>query len=80
MDALQNASVEDFDAIDEIGDIIAQSVYDFLHSDYGQQVIGDLESLEITMEAEKSTSRSSPCGNLAKAFVVAVADSAGRSA
>jgi DNA ligase (NAD+) len=45
--------------VNEVGGIIAKSVYDFLHSDYGQQTIDDLRSLGIIMEAEK---KAAPAG------------------
>ena len=32
----------------EIGEIIAQSVFDYLHSDYGRKTIDDLASLGVT--------------------------------
>jgi DNA ligase (NAD+) len=50
IDALRGASVEQFAEINEIGPIIAQSVYDFLHGDYGTEIIDDLKSLGVTME------------------------------
>ena len=35
----------------EIGPIIAQSVYDFLHSKFGQETIADLKSVGVKMES-----------------------------
>ena len=37
------ADVEQLSEINEIGPIIAQSVYDFLHSEFGRQTIDDLQ-------------------------------------
>ena len=51
MEALRAASVEEIGSVNEIGPIIAQSVYDFLHSDFGAQTIDDLASLDVNMEA-----------------------------
>ena len=38
-------------SINEIGPIIAQSVYDFLHSKYGRETIEDLEGLGVKMKS-----------------------------
>ncbi|MCH8840114.1 MAG: NAD-dependent DNA ligase LigA [Planctomycetes bacterium] len=38
-DQLQQADVEQLSAIDEVGPTIAQSVYDFMHSEYGERII-----------------------------------------
>ncbi|MCA9271164.1 MAG: NAD-dependent DNA ligase LigA, partial [Planctomycetales bacterium] len=50
MTALVAASVEELAAVHEIGDVIAQSVYDYLHSDDGVQTIDDLRSSGLVME------------------------------
>ena len=47
---LQQASVEELAVTDEVGQIIAQSVYDFLHQPYGQRVIQQLLAAGCTME------------------------------
>lgn len=52
MDRLCKASVEELSRVPEIGPIIAQSVYDYLHSDYGQRTVEDLRALGIRMESE----------------------------
>ncbi len=54
IDALMAATVEQLSETMEIGPIIAQSVFDFLHSKFGQQTIEDLRSLGVMM---KSTAR-----------------------
>lgn len=59
MEALKKAKLEELSQVNEIGEIIARSVYDFLQSDYGRETIEDLRSLGISMEAEK---RSRPAG------------------
>ena len=51
MQALRAASVQDLSSTNEIGPIIAQSVYDFLHSNFGSQTIDDLASLGVVMKA-----------------------------
>jgi DNA ligase (NAD+) len=50
MKALREASAEQLSEVPEIGPIIAQSVYEFLHSDFGTEVIDDLASVGVTME------------------------------
>ena len=47
MDVLLQKSAEEIAAVDEIGPIIADSVYNFLHSDYGSQLIEDLRTLGL---------------------------------
>ena len=54
MDALMAASVEQLSETKEIGPIIAQSVYDYLHSKFGTETIEDLKSVGVKM---KSTAR-----------------------
>jgi DNA ligase (NAD+) len=50
IDALMAATVEQLSETDEIGSIIARSVYDFLHSPFGRETIEDLKSVGVTME------------------------------
>jgi len=53
IDALRAANVEQLSEINEVGSIIAQSVFDFLQSDYGAGAVDDLRSAGVIMEAEK---------------------------
>jgi len=48
---LKKAKVEDISAVDEIGDTIAQSVHDYLNSDFGEDLIGKLEAAGVSTEA-----------------------------
>jgi DNA ligase (NAD+) len=50
MDNLLDANVDRISAINEIGQIIAESVYDWLHSDFGTETIRDLRGLGVSME------------------------------
>jgi len=50
MDALAAADVEELSRINEIGPVIAQSVYDWLHSQFGRATIEDLKRLGVSME------------------------------
>lgn len=49
MDEIANQSVEDLAAVDEIGPVIAESVFTFFHSDFGSQLIQELETLGLSM-------------------------------
>ena len=48
---MQEATAEQIAEIHEVGDIIAQSVYDFLSSEEGQGIVADFEELGIDMTA-----------------------------
>ncbi len=47
---LQAASVDELAAVDEIGSIIAESVHDYLHSQFGQEVIQDLRKVGVSLD------------------------------
>lgn len=49
MDEIAKQSVEDLAAVDEIGPVIAESVFTFFHSDFGSQLIQELETLGLSM-------------------------------
>lgn len=49
IDRLSSASVEELSDVNEIGPIIAASVHDFLHSQYGLATIEDLRSCGVVM-------------------------------
>jgi len=50
MEKIQAAGVEQLSRTNEIGPIIAQSVYDYLHSPFGRETIEDLRRLGVSME------------------------------
>lgn len=52
--ALKAASVEEIAEVDEIGDIIAQSVYDYLQSAEGQETVNELEAVGVSLEHPQS--------------------------
>ncbi|HZZ70992.1 MAG TPA: NAD-dependent DNA ligase LigA [Pirellulales bacterium] len=60
MAALQAATVEELEATPEIGAIIAQSVYDFLHSEQGSQIIADLAAQGVVMDAPQTQRPAGP--------------------
>lgn len=47
IDRLSGATVEELSAVDEIGPIIAESVFDFFRSEAGRKTIDDLKSLGL---------------------------------
>jgi DNA ligase (NAD+) len=51
MERLRAASVEEIGQVRDIGDAIAQSVWDFLHSEYGEQTIDRLREQGVMMES-----------------------------
>ncbi len=52
IELLTAATVEDLSSVDEIGAIIAESVYQFLHDDYGQQMVADLQSVGVKLSED----------------------------
>jgi DNA ligase (NAD+) len=51
IDALLAASVEQLSETNEIGPIIAQSVFDYLHGKFGSETIADLKSVGVKMKS-----------------------------
>ncbi len=49
--ALLAADEDELSKVNEIGEIIAKSVYDFLHSDFGRKTIDDLRAQGVDMES-----------------------------
>jgi DNA ligase (NAD+) len=55
LDALADASVETLSSVHEIGEVIAQSVFDFFHNAAGKQIIAELKEVGIDPKMEKPT-------------------------
>jgi DNA ligase (NAD+) len=51
IDALLAVDVDDLSKTNEIGPVIAKSVYEFLHSDFGSKTIDDLRGQGVRMES-----------------------------
>jgi DNA ligase (NAD+) len=51
IDALMAASAEELSETNEIGPIIARSVYDFLHSKFGTETIEELKTVGVKMKS-----------------------------
>ncbi len=71
IDALQAASVDELSSVMEIGPTIAESVHEYLHSQFGRQTIADLAKVGLKMESPKKLVAAAPGGPLAgKTLVV----------
>ena len=55
MDAVLSASKEDFAAIEGFGDIMAQSLYDYLSMPQSRELINELKELGLNMESAKQS-------------------------
>jgi DNA ligase (NAD+) len=53
LEALGKASVEELSSIHEIGDVIAQSVHDFFHSEAGKHTIAELKKVSVDPKMPK---------------------------
>lgn len=53
MDALIGASEEELSEVNEVGEIIAKSVYHYLHGEYGAATIRELKELGLGMQAPR---------------------------
>ena len=51
LDELAQSDQERLSQINDIGEIIARSVYEFLHSDHGRRTIEDLRSVGVSMKS-----------------------------
>ena len=51
IDELRPATVEELSELEDIGPIIAQSVYDFLQGEHGRQTIDDLRAVGVDMSS-----------------------------
>lgn len=71
MDALIAASEEELADVNEVGPIIAKSVYEHLHSEFGTTTIRELQKLGLNMESPRLTKPHGGEGKLAgKTLVV----------
>lgn len=64
---LQNASLEQLSQIDGIGEIIAQSVYDYFHSEHNLKILNELKELGINPSSKLKPKSSKLSG---KTFVL----------
>ena len=55
IDALLAVGIDELSRTNEIGQVIAKSVHEFLHSEFGRKVIEDLRSQGVKMESTAAT-------------------------
>ncbi len=54
IDNLMAASVEELSQVNEVGSIIAQSIYDYFHSEEGQETVRQLREAGVVLSEEKT--------------------------
>jgi DNA ligase (NAD+) len=67
MEGLEKASLQDLEAIAEVGSVTAQSLYDFFHQDQTRRALQDLYEVGVEVEPMPSRRRPGPLGG--KRFV-----------
>ncbi|HZT82031.1 MAG TPA: NAD-dependent DNA ligase LigA [Gemmataceae bacterium] len=70
IDAMMQASVERLSQVKGIGPVIAQSVYDYLHSPTGQKVIEELRELGVKLTEQPRAKAKGGADLTGKTFVV----------
>ncbi len=60
IDKIADASVEELTEIEEIGPVIARSVYDFFHSKAGRKAVERLKKAGVNTSAKKATKKGGP--------------------
>jgi DNA ligase (NAD+) len=60
MDELEKATVDQLGAVHEIGDVIAQSVFDFFHNPAGQHIVAEFKSVGLDPKMEKPKTEDQP--------------------
>jgi DNA ligase (NAD+) len=71
METLAEAGVEQLAEVNEVGDVIAQSVHDFVHGKYGATAIAELADVGVVMKGDRAAAKKAATGPLAgKTLVV----------
>ena len=70
MDRLESAGLEQLAAVDEVGEIIARSVHEFIRSEHGQSTLRDFRELGLGMQADQPTATAQSDALVGKTFVV----------
>jgi DNA ligase (NAD+) len=70
IDALAAVSEEELSEVNEVGPVIAKSVYEYLHGDYGSRTIDELKRQGVNMEAPITVKKSAPGVLAGKTLVV----------
>jgi DNA ligase (NAD+) len=58
LEAIRDCSAEELAEVNEIGETIARSVYDFLHSPQGEKIVADLSAVGVELEAIETATTS----------------------
>lgn len=61
---VMNASVDDFLKIEDIGQVVAESLYDYFHNEKNSKMIEDLKELGVTMQHEVAETSSNTFGGM----------------
>ena len=71
MEALAEAGVDELAEVNEVGEVIAQSVYDFVHGKHGAAAIAELAEVGVVMKGDRAAAKKAATGPLAgKTLVV----------
>jgi len=70
IDALAAVSEEELSEVNEVGPVIAKSVYEYLHGDYGRDTIAELKRQGVNMEAPITVKKSASGVLAGKTLVV----------
>lgn len=70
MEELTRADEQRLAQVNDIGDIIARSVYEFLHSEHGREIIEDLRRVGVQMNSLSAASDAAPGPLAGKTLVV----------
>jgi DNA ligase (NAD+) len=70
MEALLKAEIEELSEVEEIGPIIAKSVYDYLHAEYGRTTIAELAEVGLDMTAPRRAAKAAKGALTGKTLVV----------
>jgi DNA ligase (NAD+) len=60
IDRLLEAGLDELSGIDEVGPVIAQSVFEFLHGDEGTEAIADLRAMGLVMTQPRALAQDRP--------------------
>ncbi len=70
MKAIENASVEELQEVDEVGEVVAKSIHDFFETDENRALIKRLSAHGLTMQQEKRAASAGPRPFEGKTIVV----------
>ena len=74
LDKIKEASVEELSKIPDIGTVVAQSIYDWFRSDYGQKLLVKFKKAGVLVLKQESTQKSSKLKGLTFVFTGSLND------